>query len=142
MNLNAYKRILKKINSPPPNTPTIMKKILIVDDDELSGMNIQIFLEGEGFVPMRDYNGANAIETVKKNPDIDLILMDWNMPVMKGNEATKQIKALYPHIPIISTTSDSMETIEKEYVEAGFDGYLQKPFRFEEIEIILKKYLK
>ncbi len=86
-------------------------------------------------------NGIEAIEAVKNNPDVSIVLMDCKMPQMDGYTATVEIKKLNPDLPVIAQTAFAMADEEEKSIQAGCDGYLSKPIRIKELFNILNKYL-
>jgi DNA-binding NarL/FixJ family response regulator len=105
-----------------------MKKIVIVDDNAFLTKAIQEKLSFfEDFnLKFTAINGEDLLAKLEKNHNIDLILMDIEMPKMNGIEATEQVKNRYPHIKIIMlTVFDNDENIFKS-IKAGADGYLLK----------------
>ena len=105
-----------------------MIKIAIVDDNSFLTKATQEKLSFfEDFdLKFTAFDGKNAIEKLEKNHNIDLILMDIEMPVMNGIEATQIIKSKYPQIKIIMlTVFDNDENIFNA-IKAGADGYLLK----------------
>ena len=100
-----------------------------------------------GFLVDTAKNGAEAVEKVKnsKPGNYDLVLMDVQMPVMNGYEATKQIRALEDParagITIIAMTANAFDEDRKKALECGMDGFLSKPIVIEELVSILQKYL-
>jgi CheY-like chemotaxis protein len=74
----------------------------------------------------------------------DLIFMDINMPEMDGFTATAQLRKLPPphaHVPVIALTADAMKEDRERCMQAGMNDYISKPFRLEELEAVLTKYL-
>lgn len=106
-----------------------MKKvILIVEDDPNSLKLFRDLLKASGYASLEATNGKKAVELAReKKPD--LILMDIQMPVVDGFEATKILKAGAEtrNIPIIALTSYAMKEDEEKIREAGCDGYITKP---------------
>ena len=105
-----------------------MIKIAIVDDNSFLIKTVEEKLSffDDFTIKFSADNGKNAIEKLEKNHNIDLILMDIEMPVMNGIEATQIIKQRYPQIKIIMlTVFDNDENIFKS-IKAGADGYLLK----------------
>jgi PAS domain S-box-containing protein len=102
--------------------------ILVAEDDEANFYYINAVLsrETEAKVLHAD-NGKSAVELIKLNPDITLILMDIKMPIMDGLEATRQIKLFREDVPVIALTAYAMLGDEQRIYEAGCDGYLSKP---------------
>lgn len=102
-------------------------RILIVDDNQLNIIIGAKFLTNWEAHVDKALNGALAIEKVRQN-DYHLIIMDLQMPVMDGFEATKIIKGIKPHIPILALTADAMPETSNKALEAGMTDYLTKPF--------------
>jgi len=102
-------------------------RILVVDDNKMNLLIASKFLKKWQAQVDEAISGSQAIEMAVKN-NYDLILMDLQMPVMDGFEATVIIKKTNPHIPIIALTADAMpETYNKAFT-AGMCDYLTKPF--------------
>jgi CheY-like chemotaxis protein len=104
-----------------------MKKILIVEDNELNLDLLTQLLEDDYELVTTD-NGAAGVEMAQQERP-DLILMDMSLPVMDGWEATRRLKAdgNVKHIPIIALTAHAMSSDEEKALAAGCDGYLAKP---------------
>jgi CheY-like chemotaxis protein len=106
--------------------PTV---ILIVEDDVNSLMFLKTLLKLEGLLVLDANNGLKAIEVVKNNPEIDLVLIDMKMPEMDGFDATIQIKKLRPDLPVIAQTAYALkEDVEKAKL-AGCNDYILKPVK-------------
>ena len=104
------------------------KVVLIAEDDPKNMKLIQDLLQFEGYSTLEAKNGMQSVEIAKeKKPD--LIVMDIQMPVMDGFEATKVLKADddTKEIPIVALTSYAMTGDEQRILEAGCDGYISKP---------------
>ena len=123
------------------------KCILLVEDNELNSEIAVEILNEYGFLVDTAENGAEAVEKVKnsKPGNYDLVLMDVQMPVMNGYEATKQIRALdnpaLAGITILAMTANAFDEDKKEALECGMDGFLSKPIVIEELISILQKNL-
>ena len=121
--------------------------ILLVEDNELNSEIAAEILNEYGFLVDTAENGAEAVEKVKnsKPGNYDLVLMDVQMPVMNGYEATKQIRALdnpaLAGITILAMTANAFDEDKKEALECGMDGFLSKPIVIEELVGILQKNL-
>ena len=115
------------------------KCILIVEDNELNSEIALEILNEYGFLIDTAENGAEAVEKVKnsKPGNYDLVLMDVQMPVMNGYEATRQIRALddpdLAGITILAMTANAFDEDRKEALECGMDGFLSKPIVIEEL---------
>ena len=102
-----------------------MSRILIVDDNLQNLYLIRFLLEQCDHDIDEAHNGEEAIATLKTKV-YDLILMDVQMPVLDGLEATRRIKAEY-NTPIVALTAKSMTGDREAILQAGCDGYIQKP---------------
>ena len=113
--------------------------ILLVEDNELNSEIALEILNEYGFLVDTAENGAEAVEKVKNSMpgNYDLVLMDVQMPVMNGYEATKQIRALddpaLAGITILAMTANAFDEDRKEALECGMDGFLSKPIVIEEL---------
>ncbi|MDY5440740.1 MAG: response regulator [Candidatus Enteromonas sp.] len=124
------------------------KRILLVEDNELN-REIALATLGEyGFSFLTAENGKEAIEIVSSSTkgEIDLILMDVQMPIMDGYEATKRIRALkdpnIANIPIIAMTANAFEEDKKAALEAGMNGFLSKPIEVDKVVEVLTSLLR
>ena len=113
--------------------------ILLVEDNELNREIAVEILNEYGFLVDTAKNGAEAVEKVKKSEpgNYDLVLMDVQMPVMNGYEATKQIRALdnpaLAGITILAMTANAFDEDRKKALKCGMDGFLSKPIVIEEL---------
>jgi|TARA_B100001971_G_C18159209_1_gene520423 CheY-like chemotaxis protein len=118
-------------------------KILIVEDIESSILFFTSAIKRTGATILTAVNGKEAIEAVKNNPDIDIILMDIHMPEMNGLEATSTIKSINPNISIIIQTAYVMDYSAEVCIKAGCDTYIVKPVNidtlFKSINDLIKK---
>jgi PAS domain S-box-containing protein len=116
--------------------------ILVVEDHQVNQKLICSILRKMGHEVVHSNDGALALETWR-NGHFDCILMDIQMPVMSGEEALQQIRAeeaaTKGHIPIIALTAHALKGDRERFLEEGFDGYLAKPLRIEELTAELKR---
>jgi CheY-like chemotaxis protein len=116
-------------------------KILVAEDNKTNQMLIQILLEEFGLECDIVNDGNEAVEMVGKN-SYDLILMDENMPNLRGIEAMKIIRNKYnTKIPIIALTANVMNGDKERFLREGMDGYISKPIDDKELYDILKNYI-
>ena len=108
--------------------------ILLVEDNELNREIAEELLKQYGFLVDIAENGAEAVEKVKNSAPgtYDLVLMDIQMPVMNGYEATEQIRAL-AKIRILAMTANAFDEDRKQALKCGMDGFLSKPIVMEEL---------
>jgi two-component system, chemotaxis family, chemotaxis protein CheY len=103
-------------------------KVLIVDD---SNTMRRIIINAVANIKLNDTlqasNGSEAVEVVKTHP-VDLVLMDWNMPVMSGIDALRLIRSLEYKMPIIMVTTEAEKDRVIEAIKAGANNYIIKPF--------------
>ena len=117
------------------------KNILIVEDDQYSFELISEYLSGTGASYIHLVNGRDAVNTVTERDDIDLVIMDIQIPGMNGYEATRLIKTLKPALPVIAQTAFAMIEDRKLCREAGCDDFLAKPLSRKDLFDTLEKYL-
>lgn len=121
-------------------------KVLVVEDNELNLEISRDILESAGIVVESAEDGSVAVNRLKeKGPDYyDCILMDIQMPVMDGFEATRNIRQMFPdkRIPIIALSANAFDEDRHKSIEAGMDGHLAKPIVIAQLEDALKKFLK
>jgi two-component system, sensor histidine kinase and response regulator len=118
--------------------------ILVVDDDELNQRMMRLLLKREGLRAEFVSNGLEAVQAVKSG-SFDLILMDLQMPVMDGVEASRQIRAWENggnHTYIVALTASYLPEKGRELFEAGLDNYLAKPFDLDHLRNILQYSLE
>ncbi|MBT3196675.1 MAG: DUF3365 domain-containing protein [Gammaproteobacteria bacterium] len=115
--------------------------VLVVEDTpELQLLECRI-LEGMGLTVTTANNGRDALEQLDKQ-SFDLILMDMQMPVMDGIEATEAIRVSGNPIPIIALTANVMQKHRDIFNQAGCDGFMAKPIDKPALKRMLKRYLK
>lgn len=114
-----------------------MFNILIIDDTKSVHSFVKALLgKCPEIATGSVFNGKEALEHLKLNSNYQMILLDWEMPVMNGPETCVQLRALYPNIPIMMmTTKNAPEDIQK-MLESGVVEYLMKPFT---IDILFEK---
>jgi CheY-like chemotaxis protein len=119
------------------------KKILLVDDDIRNTFALAQILEEKGVEIFEAENGEVAIETLKNNKDIDLILMDIMMPIMDGYETMKIIRQMpdFQKIPIITLTAKAMKEDYQKAIDSGANDYISKPLDTDKLFELLKIWL-
>jgi two-component system cell cycle response regulator DivK len=121
-----------------------MAKILLVEDSEMSRDMLARRLARRGYEVVIAVDGGQGV-TLAQTEAPDLILMDMNLPVLDGSEATRQLRAAPAtrSIPVIALTAHAMSGDREKALEAGCDDYDTKPIEFErllgKIEALLKK---
>lgn len=119
------------------------KKILITDDDDRNVYSLLSALEPEGLKCLKAENGRVALDLLKKEKDIDLILMDVMMPEMDGFEATRIIRSTpeIRKIPIIALTAKAMKDDRAKCLAAGMSDYISKPVDVQKLLSLMRVWL-
>ena len=118
--------------------------ILLAEDNDLNLQLMTLILDQLGYIAEIARNGKEVLEKVKEKP-VDLILMDVQMPIMNGLEATKSIRSepSFSEVGIIGLSANVFDEDKKKAIESGMDDYLTKPIR---MAVLAKKleqfYLK
>ena len=115
-------------------------KILIAEDDEISEKLITIIVNAFCKEILKVHSGLEAIEVSRTNPDIDLILMDNQMPEMDGYEATRQIRQFNKAVIIISQTAYGLTGDKEKAIEAGCNDFISKPINKAELLALIRRY--
>ena len=117
-------------------------KILIAEDDEASEILISLFIKEFGIETLIARTGTEAVEMSRNHSDINLILMDIQMPEMNGYEATRQIRHFNKEVVIIAQTAYSLAGDEEKAKEAGCNDYISKPIIKDKLLELIQKYFK
>jgi len=119
------------------------KKVLVVDDDIRNVFAIAQILEEREIEVLEAENGAVALEVLKSNPDIDLVLMDIMMPVMDGYETMKTIRNTpeTASVPIITLSAKAMKEDYQKAIDKGANDYISKPVDVQKLLALLKIWL-
>jgi len=117
-------------------------KVLIVEDDAISKLLITIAVKPFSKEIIKVSTGYEAIEACRNNPDIDLVMMDINMPEMGGYEATKQIRKFNKDLVIIAQTANGMQSDHDKALDAGCTDYISKPINITTLSRLIQKYFK
>ncbi|MBE0671525.1 MAG: response regulator [Anaerolineales bacterium] len=116
--------------------------ILYVEDNPDNRNLIRRVLEAENYSVVDAFNASQAIERLEGNK-VDLILMDINMPDMDGYTLTTKIKGIqrFSGIPIIAVTANVMRGDREKSLEAGCDGYIQKPIDIDTLAQQIERFM-
>lgn len=119
------------------------RTILIAEDDEISFKFLDLVLTRKTKVNIIwAINGQIAVDYCKLYPHIDLVLMDIQLPVIDGVEATRQIKQVRPDLPIIVQTANAFNEEWDRCFEAGCDDYITKPVNLQDLMIRIENTLQ
>ncbi len=116
--------------------------ILYVEDNSDNRKLVRRVLEVEGYNVVEATNGFEALERLEHQP-IDLALMDINMPDMDGYTLTSKIKAMpqFATMPIVAVTANVMRGDRERSLQAGCDGYIQKPIDIDNLSMQIERFL-
>jgi hypothetical protein len=124
-------------------SPQVLQlKVLIAEDDEASERLLGIEVRKLSKEIIRVRTGLEAVVAFRDNPDIDLILMDIQMPGMDGYEATRQIRQINKDVVIIAQTAFGLSGDREKAIEAGCTDYISKPIKIVELQKLIRKYFK
>lgn len=116
--------------------------ILIAEDDDVNFFVLEEMLQDHVAHIYRAATGNQAVQQVRDNPEINLVLMDIKMPEKNGYEATKEIKEIKPHLPVIAQTAYAFISDKDKAFKSGCDDYISKPISKQELFKIISKHLK
>jgi two-component system chemotaxis response regulator CheY len=120
-------------------------KVIIADDSLVTRKIIENGIKPLGYEALHAANGMEVLDLlVKEANKVDLILLDWNMPVKDGYETIQSIKANdhYDHICIMMISTESEDDKISQALAAGANGYLPKPFNKEELAEKIQKTME
>lgn len=124
-----------------PNTPKKTFNFLVVEDNEESALLLKTVLEKFQTEVKTAFNGEDAVRICKENKDIDLILMDFKMPVMDGYKATQKIRAFNKNVVIIAQTAYVREHDRKKAIQVGCNDFITKPIDIGKLLKLIRKHL-
>mgnify|MGYP000870769162 FL=1 len=133
---------IQTLKSSGTHRPDLSDKcILVVEDVDTNYFYISSLLEKMNARVIRAANGRRAVEMCKTDSSINLVLMDIELPVLNGYEATREIKKLRPGLPVIAQTAFAMAGERERSEEAGCDEYLAKPIRKDDLLETISKFI-
>ncbi|KAI0088500.1 hypothetical protein BDY19DRAFT_947972 [Irpex rosettiformis] len=133
--------------------PALQLRILVVEDNDINRTILSKRLILDGHTVVNTTNGQEGLNTIEEDPDFDCVLMDIQMPLLNGYEATERIRAMeqdakFEHvrvshvlngrIPIFAVSASLFEVQRREMYDLGMDGWLLKPIDFKRLRTILR----
>jgi two-component system, chemotaxis family, chemotaxis protein CheY len=115
------------------------RKVLVVDDSKLLHRMFEMMLRQYPLV--HAYDGKEALERLSENEDVDLVLLDMNMPRMSGLELLEAMKAdkAMKRIPVVLVTTEGSDEQTQRGLKAGANAYVTKPFKNEELIAVVQR---
>lgn len=131
------------IEEKPMHIPSRKGRILLAEDDPINQKIVKTQLENDGHIVEVAVNGKQAVEYYEKNQNYDLVLMDIQMPVMSGLDATDHIRSLQEkkRIPIIALTALALKEDKEKIMQHDFDLYITKPIQLVQLQNIVMDIL-
>lgn len=117
------------------------KVLMIAEDEEFNFIFMEEILSDTKATIIRAHNGQEAVDIFKTNTDIDLILMDMQMPIMDGYDATRSIKKIKNEVPIIAQTAYHYGEAYEEIMDAGCDDFVSKPINIDGLKDLIERFL-
>lgn len=121
----------------------MLKKVLVIDDSALIHQMYKMALMRYKCTIISAKNGQSGLDELARHPDIDLVLLDINMPVMGGLEFLQKVKELgkYSAIPIVIVSTEGKEEDTKKGMEMGAKGYVTKPIQTAALHAMIEKLI-
>ena len=117
------------------------QKILVVEDNYMSYKLLEAHLGRSNLKVLHAADGLSALKVFGENPDLELILMDIQLPGMNGLEATEKIREQDQEIPIIAATANVFDDDRQACMKAGCTDFVTKPINFPQLYELLEKHL-
>ena len=119
----------------------MLKKVLVVDDSALIHQMYKMVLMRYRCQIIDALNGQDGLDKLEQNPDVSLMLVDINMPLMNGLEFIQKVKAAgkYDDIPIIIVSTEGKEEDTQRGIAIGAKGYVKKPFQPSDLHNLIGK---
>lgn len=115
--------------------------VLIVEDDKFSAKYLDTVLRKHGITTFIVARASEGFQVLREHPEIALVLMDIQLPEINGYDATRQIKAQFPNIPVIAQSANAFDDDRQKCLDAGCSDYISKPIQQEKLISLLRKYL-
>lgn len=133
--------------TPPPSRDKLAgRQLLVVEDNPVNQFVITGLLRKLGITPLLSQDGQGSLDMLQQHPEIELVLMDCEMPGMDGYEATRLLRLREaaegrPRLPVIALTAHAMASHRERCLAAGMDDHLAKPVVLDELARVLLRYL-
>ena len=133
---------IKLIDEDKKNKPQKKLKVVIAEDDKVSSLFLETILKLYNYDIIKAKNGKEAVDICKKTSEIDVVLMDINMPVMDGYKATRKIREFNTEIIIIAQTGNALPATKEKTIDAGCNDFITKPINKIELQAKIHKHFE
>ncbi|MCC6955130.1 MAG: response regulator [Deltaproteobacteria bacterium] len=139
------KPVLEQTTSEPQRSSLTNLRVLVAEDNPINQKVVAKLLSRVGITPIMVENGEEAVQRIVTGEQFDIILMDCQMPIMSGYEATQEIRlreiemGLKPTI-ILAMTANALDGDRERCLEVGMNDYIAKPIRSQQFELILHRW--
>ncbi|WP_372751600.1 response regulator [Labilibaculum sp.] len=117
------------------------KVLLVAEDEDFNFIFLEEILMDTHAKIIRAKDGQEAVHLIQSAPQMDLVLMDMQMPIMNGYDATREIKKINKNIPIIAQTAYHYGEAYEEIIAAGCDDFVSKPIDICSLKEMINRYL-
>ncbi len=117
------------------------KVLLVAEDEDFNFIFLEEILMDTKAKIIRARDGQEALDILEANPEVDLILMDMQMPIMNGYDATRNIKKFKSDIPVIAQTAYHYGEAYEEIMAAGCDDFVSKPIDIGGLKDMIERFL-
>jgi two-component system, chemotaxis family, chemotaxis protein CheY len=119
----------------------MLKKILVIDDSAIIHQMYRMVLTRYKCQVVAAHDGQDGLDRLAKNADVDLILVDVNMPILNGLEFIRKVKeaGTFEHIPIIIVSTEGKDEDTRKGLALGAKAYLKKPFQPSDLHTLIEK---
>lgn len=129
-----------QIQSKP--APTLQNELLLIaEDNDVNFQYLEEMFKATSFRILRAINGQEAVDLCRTNDEIKLVLMDIKMPILNGYDALKIIRKLRPSLPVIAQTAYALSDEAQKIADAGFNGYIPKPIKQQQLIEMINELL-
>jgi DNA-binding response OmpR family regulator len=114
--------------------------VLVVDDEAVVRQIVKLALERAGRKVLLADSDEAAVDVLRRNPaQVELVVLDWKMPVMDGGETLVRLREIRPDLKVIVSSGFAQSEAEERFGESGIAGYLQKPYRMSELAAMVNE---
>ncbi len=141
LTIESAKAVEKTSEKTDNGMPTTKGTILIIEDDDSSRIYFKKILEEINLKILEAAEGREGIRLFSENPDISVVLLDIQLPGRSGFDIIKELRKIRPEVPVLAQTAFAMAGDKENCIAAGFDDYIAKPVKKEDLIRKLQKFI-